>query len=188
MKGLTHATSLVGRPVVTLDGEDVGQVKDVVYAARSRRIIGFTLAGRGLMTGPLRRALPREGVLAVGCDAVMIRDDEVLTDRDEVADTATSRERNIIGVTVLSEGGTALGTVADVVIDTDTTADVVGYAIRTGSALPPAGRTVYLPLAGVSASGEALVVPEGVTDILVDDLAALGAAISGTRSRSEAGR
>jgi uncharacterized protein YrrD len=188
MKGLTHATALVGRPVVTLAGEDVGQVKDVVYAARGHRIIGFTLAGRGVLAGPLRQSLPWEGVLAVGRDAVMVRDGQVLADRNEVAGKTALREQNVIGVTVLTEGGTALGTVEDVIIDVKAAADVVGYAIRTGEALPPAGRKAYLPLGEVSASGEALVVPEAVTDVVVDDLAALGAAIRASRARSEAGR
>lgn len=35
------------RPVVTLAGEDVAQVKDVVYAAGGGAVGGFTLAGRG---------------------------------------------------------------------------------------------------------------------------------------------
>ena len=91
MSVLIRATALVGRPVVTLGGEDVGQVKDVVYAVSNRQVIGFTLAGRGVLAGPLRQALPWEGVQAVGRDAVMIRDEGVLTERENVAERLAKR-------------------------------------------------------------------------------------------------
>ena len=36
-------------PVVTLAGDDVAQVKDVVFSADGGAVAGFTLAGRGLL-------------------------------------------------------------------------------------------------------------------------------------------
>jgi sporulation protein YlmC with PRC-barrel domain len=88
MSMLTRATALIGRPVVTLGGEDAGQVKDVVLGLSTPQVVGFTLAGRGVLAGPLRRALPWAGVHAVGRDAVMVRDEQSFTDRDEVAEHA----------------------------------------------------------------------------------------------------
>lgn len=176
MSTLTPATALVGRPVVTLAGDDVGQVKDVVYAMSSRQVVGFTLAGRGVLAGPLRRALPWAGVHAVGPDAVMIRGEQDLADPQEVAERAELRGHSPIGGTVFTDSGSVLGTVEDVILDIGRSAGVIGYRITTKEALPPAGRSVYLPLPGeAAASGEALVVPEAVSDRAVDDLAALGA-------------
>ncbi|WP_164842703.1 PRC-barrel domain-containing protein [Actinoplanes solisilvae] len=189
MSVLTLATALVGRPVVTLGGDDIGQVKDVVYAAESRRVTGFTLAGRGLLSGPLRRALPWTGVHAVGRDAVMISDEESLTGRDEVAERTELRDHNLVGGAVLTEGGTALGTVEDMILEVGTVADVVGCRITTSEAIPPAGRSVLLPLPGEAiASGEALVVPEYVAGRAVDDLAAFRTATRSARSVSEGER
>ncbi|MDY7089037.1 MAG: PRC-barrel domain-containing protein [Actinomycetota bacterium] len=186
MSLLTQATALAGRPVVTLGGEDVGQVKDVVYSVSSRQVVGFTLAGRGLLAGPMRQALPWDGVHAVGRDAVMIPDEGVLIERDEVADRAELHNQNSLGGTVLTEGGTALGTIEDVILEIGGPADVVGYEIRTTEALPPAGRHAFLPLPGqVAASGEALVVPDAVATMVVDDLAALGALVRNERAGSE---
>jgi sporulation protein YlmC with PRC-barrel domain len=61
---LVRATELVKRPVVTLAGEDVAQIKDVLYDAASGAVSGFTLNGRGIFAGPLKHALPMTGVTA----------------------------------------------------------------------------------------------------------------------------
>jgi uncharacterized protein YrrD len=188
MSVVMRATDLVGRPVVTLGGADVAQVKDVVYAASSRQVIGFTLAGRGPLAGPMRRALPWAAVHAVGRDAVMVVDEDVLADRDEVAEHTEVRDRNTLGDTVMTDRGTALGTVTDVLIELGDRADVVGYEIRTGAALSPAGRQAFLPVTGtVAVSGEAIVVPAEVAAFAVDNLAEFGAALrSASKERDDA--
>jgi len=68
---LMRTSEITKRPVVTMAGEDVAQVKDIVYAAGGGRIGGFTLAGRGLFSGPLKEALSWEAVSALGADAVI---------------------------------------------------------------------------------------------------------------------
>ncbi len=45
MSLLMKATEIVTRPVVTLAGEDVAQIRDVVYDDDGV-VVGFTLAGR----------------------------------------------------------------------------------------------------------------------------------------------
>ncbi len=47
-----RTSEIAKRPVVTLGGEDVGQIKDIVYSAGGGAVGGFTLAGRGLFAGP----------------------------------------------------------------------------------------------------------------------------------------
>jgi len=142
----------------------------------ARQVTGFTLASRGILAGPLRRALPWEGVHAVGRDAVMIRDEESLAERDEVAVPSELREGNTLGGRVLAEGGIELGTIEDLILDVGASAAVVGYQIRTSGALLPAGRTAFLPSpADVAISGESLVVPADVSDLVVNDVAALSA-------------
>lgn len=189
MTALMRATQLLGLPVVTLAGEDVAQVKDVVYAEASHEVAGFTLAGRGVLAGPLGQALPWSGVHAVGRDAVMISGVNVFTDRDKVAVRAELRDRDTLGDTVMTDTGTALGTVTDVILEVGSSAEVVGYEISAGAALPPAGRRTFLPVPATAAvSGEALIVPEAVTAFVADDLAGFGAAIRSFRSGSEGGR
>jgi uncharacterized protein YrrD len=63
---LLRARDLIGRPVVTLDGDDVAQIKDIVYAGSTGSVLGFTLAGRSLLSGPMREVLPWKHVRSVG--------------------------------------------------------------------------------------------------------------------------
>jgi len=50
-----RTSEVIGRPVVTLNGQDIAQIKDVVYSAGGGAVGGFTLAGRGLFSGPLSK-------------------------------------------------------------------------------------------------------------------------------------
>ena len=77
----------------------------------------------------------------------MIRDERALTDRGEVAAPADLRSGNTLGGIVLTDGGAALGTLEDVILEIEASAVVVGYQVRTSEALPPPpGGTVFLRL------------------------------------------
>ena len=86
-----RCSQITTRPVVTMAGEAVAQIKDVVYAADGGEVAGFTLAGRGIFSG------------------------------------------HILGAEVLTDTGTALGTVVDVIVEVGDVesrrCDVVGYEI-----------------------------------------------------------
>ncbi len=180
---LMRASDLLGRPVVTLAGEDIAQVKDVVYYAGNGEVSGFTLAGRGLFSGPLKKALPIGAVSAIGPDAVMIAGESVLTDLAAVAHSAEMKERDVMGARVITDGGADLGTVTDVILQTGTVTDVVGYQVDTSEAMASQGNTVLIPLPDtLSVSGEALVVPAGVVEFVSHDLAGFGAAVDAFRS------
>ncbi len=89
MSTLIRASELVKLVVVTHGGEDVAQVKDVVYAAHGGQILAFTLAGRGLFAGPLKTALPWSKVAGLGTAAVIIASEDDLVPLDEaLAETA----------------------------------------------------------------------------------------------------
>ena len=179
---LVRATELVKRPVVTLGGEDVAQIKDVLYDAASGAVSGFTLNGRGIFAGPLKQALPMAGVTAIGRDAVMINGTDVFTDRAEVADAGDVRDRNVLGNRVVTDTGTDLGTLVDVILQIGRETDVAGYEIEAGEALGGGGQRVLLPLPdALAVSGEALIVPAGATEFVAHDLAGFGAAVAAFR-------
>jgi uncharacterized protein YrrD len=178
---------LIGLPVVTLaEGDDVAEVKDVVYDADSARLLGFTLNKRGWFRGPMKQVLPWSQVAAVGRDAVMVRDTNALTERGEapteVAEPATNR--NVIGNVVLTDEGVELGTVADLIVELDDQATVVGYQLITPTA--PSGQhhgLMLIPLPEqISVSGDALVVPKEVEAFIRDDLTGFGGAVASFRS------
>jgi uncharacterized protein YrrD len=189
MSTIAAATSFITLPVVTLDGgDDVAEVKDVVYDADGARLIGFTLNKRGWFRGPMNQVLPWSEVSAIGRDAVMVRDTNSLTERDdapvEVAEPATNR--NVIGNVVLTDAGVELGRVADLIVELDDQATVVGYQLDPPAA-PRGGHhhgMLLIPLPEqISVSGDALVVPKEVEPFIRDDLTGFGGAVESFRSQ-----
>ena len=184
MSVLLRAAELVQRPVVTLDGEDVAQVKDVVYASATGELAGFTLNGRGLFSGPLRKSLPWAVVHGLGPDAVMIKDESVLATRDALGDGTGA---SVLGSWVMTDGGRRLGHVTDVVLAVgEGVTDAVGYEIEPADELAPRRQFVPLPDT-LAVSSEALLVPEAATEFIRDDLAGFGAAVDEFRERLRAG-
>ncbi len=189
MSRLMRASETSGRPVVTLGGEDVAQIKDVVFWADGGEVGGFTLAGRGLFAGPLRKALAWSNVVALGNDAVMVADGDSLTPMGSVLPhSGGTGGGDVLGSQVLTDEGTDLGTVVDAIIEVDrgrrAQCDVVGYEIRPTPGLGHQSSTVLVPLPDtLAASGEFLVVPAGVKEFVREDLAGFGTAVEDFRDR-----
>ena len=86
----------------------------------------------------------------------------------------------MLGSRVLTDSGTDLGQVTEVIVEIGATADVVGYEIDSSDALGPDRRRVLIPLPDVlAASAEALIVPAAAVDFVSDDLSGFGAAVAG---------
>ena len=194
MSVLLRSSEIIKLPVVTFGGDDIAQVKDVVYAANGGQVGGFTLNGRGLFAGPLNKALPWSAVVGLGPDAVIIADEDVLTDVESLlAGTAASGAGgDILGSQVLTDDGTALGVVVDVVIEVSgggaSQADVVGYEIDPSDALGGGRNRLLIPLPDtLAASGEHLMVPAAARNFVTDDLAGFGAAVDDFRRHLSGG-
>ncbi|MFY1678781.1 MULTISPECIES: PRC-barrel domain-containing protein [unclassified Streptomyces] len=169
-----RAGAISKQPVVTLAGEDVAQVKDIVFDAATGGIRCFTLSGRGLLAGPLHRALLWRNVHALGPDAVVVRDASVLEDDDTAADPAPAEQSggDVLGVTITTRGGTRLGKVTDAVVALGRIPVVAGYEAETTD-----GRRVLLPVAGpVTVSGERVLVPDVTAEHSAGDLEGFDAA------------
>ena len=181
MRLLVTGSAIRGLPVVTIDGEDVAEVRDVIYSPEAGRIVGLTLNKRGFLAGRRREVLPAETIRAIGRDAVMVDDQAALTlPEDAPPDVGEPPSgRDVTGDDVLTEQGTSLGEVRDVVVLVGSTGEVVGYEIETAS-----GGIGYIPLpAQLAVSGSALVVPDATKEFVEDDLVGLGAAVDEFRSR-----
>jgi uncharacterized protein YrrD len=175
MKELVRGTDLVGLPIVTLAGDDIAEVRDVLYDADAGHIVGFSLNKRGRLKGRLKEVLTREQVLAVGPAAVMV--DPATVIRPESVET-TGKGGNVLSDRVITDAGVAVGTVTDVVIDTGDGA-VVGYEVLPAEESNQRnGRRSYIPLPEVIAvSGEAIVVPASAVDYVTSDLVGFGDAV-----------
>jgi uncharacterized protein YrrD len=186
---LLRARELTGRPVVTLGGELVAEIKDIVFERAGGRIAGFTLRNPGLFSRARKDALPWEGVHGVGRDAVMVPDESVLLATKELASRKEARKGDVLDDRVLTDNGRDLGRVVDVVLQSGTELDVVGYEVEAGEALGSAGRRVFIPLPDtVAVSGEHLIVPAAATEFVSEDLAGFGAAVDAFRARLREGR
>ncbi|HVA08494.1 MAG TPA: PRC-barrel domain-containing protein [Acidimicrobiales bacterium] len=176
------ASQISGLPVVTVGGgEDVAEVRDVIYSPEAGRLVGVTLNKRGFLAGRSHEVLPAEAIHAVGQDAVMVLDESSLVDPQDAPDDVgrPATERNVIGDDVLTEGGTSLGKVTDLVLLVGSAGEVVGYQIDK-----PGGGQGYIPLpAQLSVSGVALVVPNITEEFVKDDLVGLGASVDEFRAR-----
>ncbi|MGW9025986.1 PRC-barrel domain-containing protein [Streptomyces sp. NPDC055722] len=191
MNELMGARELSGRPVVTLGGEAVAQVRDTVFDGPAGRITGFTLSGRGLLAGPLRKSLPWTAVHALGRHAVMIRDPEVLADRSAVVERREASHGRVLGARVLTDAGTEIGVVLDVVVEGGASGRVVGFRINARDALVSGSRKrrrkVFVPRGETLAvSGRALVVPSDAVHFVADDLAAFAARLGAFLARGGA--
>ncbi len=191
---LMRSSEIEKRPVVTMAGEDVAQIKDIVYSSGGGAVGGFTLAGRGRFSGPLKQGLVWTSVSALGTDAVMIQDEFVLEPTQIVLDASASSGGsggNVLGSRVLTDDGTDLGSVVDVIIEVSEGAgdqcDVVGYEVEASESLGTHGTKVLIPLPDTLAvSGEHLIVPASAKDFVGDDLAGFGAAVAEFRAQLEA--
>lgn len=185
MSTLLRATDLNGLVVVTLGGDEVADVRDVVWGASGGSVLGFTLSNRGLLAGPMKQVLTWDALHWVGPDAVMIPSIDVLVHQDEVrgGGGGDGAGADVLGDEVLTEDGRRLGLVVDVIIEVDRAGDVVGYEVEADEGLRSGGQRVLLPLPDTLAvSGEKLIVPTAAVDFVADDLAGFGAAVERFRT------
>ncbi len=179
---LIRARDVMGLPVVSIaSGEDVCEVRDVVYDGEAHRLVGFTLNKRGRFAGRLKSVLSAESVAAIGPDAVMIEAEAAIDDTGGGApgmdDLATARP--VIGNRVLSADGSDLGVVVAVILATGDETVAVGYEVQSGDR----SDTSFVPIsAQMALSGENLVLPAEATAFVRNDLAGFGAAIASYRS------
>ncbi len=182
MRPLVTGSAIRGLPVVTIGGgEDVAEVRDLIYTPEAGRVAGLTLNKRGFLAGRQREVLPAEAIHAIGRDAVMIDDERSLVLPDDAPPDvgAPPSGRDVTGDEVLTEGGTSLGRVRDVVVLVGSRGEVVGYEIERA-----AGGTGYIPLpAQLAISGATLVVPDATKEFVEDDLVGLGGTVDEFRSR-----
>jgi len=182
VKLLMTASQINGLPVVTVHGgDDVAEVRDVIYNPEAGRLVGLTLNKRGFLSGRSREVLPAEAIHAIGRDAVMILDESSLVLPEDAPDDVArpGTDRNVVGDDVLTESGVSLGAVRDLALLVGSTGEVVGYQIEKAG-----GGSGYIPLpAQLAVSGSALVVPDMTEEFVRDDLVGLGAAVDDFRAR-----
>ena len=147
---------------MTLGGDDIAEVRDVLDDADAGRIIGFSLNKRGRLKGRMREVATSQQVLAVGPAAIMVERSTTLGDTPV---ETTAEGGNVLSDRVITDTGVAVGTVTDVIVDTG------GRGATQRPAFPhPAPDAIAV-------SGEALVVPASAVEYITSDLAGFGDAV-----------
>lgn len=156
MTALLRAGDLPGSPVVSLAGERLAEIKDVVYDRSSGELLGFTLNDPGFFSGTRDDGLPIDAVHGIGDAAVVVAGPHVLVGVDSIVSANERRGNNVLADRVLTEEGAEIGEVVDVLLDpSHRPPKVVGYEVESQD-----GHTVTVPLKdAVAVSGERLVVP-----------------------------
>ncbi|WP_031034435.1 PRC-barrel domain-containing protein [Streptomyces sp. NRRL F-5650] len=183
MDELMTARSLTTRPVVTLGGDAVAHVKDTVCDAAAGSITGFTLTGRGLLSGSLKEGLPWRAVYALGHDAVLIRDRGGLVNAAALTAHRQNLRARLLGAEVVTEAGTEVGTVLDVVVEGGTAGRIVGFRVAASRRFLPGPtrhrRRVYVPRGEtLTVAGRSLVLPEDAVRHVADDLPGFAALVA----------
>lgn len=119
---------LSSKPVITIsDGKRLGEVKDLYLDADVRRAMGIYLGTEGLIKRK-ELIIPREAIQVSGVDVWLVSDNEAVTSKDQVPDSAGfTLVGNLKGREIQTDGGTKLGTVEDVLLDNNL--NVLGFSL-----------------------------------------------------------
>lgn len=180
---LVRASQLTGLPVVTFGGDHDVEIKDVVFDQSAGGLTGFTLRKPGLLGGPQKHVLVVADVQAIGPDAVMIQSHSVFKPNGSLSGDGD----NVIGDRIMTDDGTELGTVADVVVSVQGgEADIVGFEVQAAEGVKTGGDNVFIPLpAALAMSGEAIVVPASTKKFVSQDYTGFGASVQAFRDQLE---
>jgi uncharacterized protein YrrD len=188
MSVLLRATELEGRPIVTFAGESPAEVKDVIFDSAHGTLLGLTLRSHGLFSRSRKDILPWSRIHSIGRDAIMIRDEDAFQGEGALSAEGVPDDRNVIGNQVLTDAGTDVGKVVNVIIEAGVEAAIVGYEVEASEALATKGEHVLIPLpAAIAVSGEHLIVPAGALEFVGNDLSGFGAAVEAFRAKLRQG-
>jgi uncharacterized protein YrrD len=163
---------LLNKPIYSLDeGKLLGKAQDLYLNDNLDTILGVFIGSQGLIRR--KSELIRSGDVAVyGLDAILVHNNEVITDDTAIpAAKGWIRREKIIGREVDTPGGTRLGVVGDVIVDS--AGAVSGFALSR----------VYVegPLAEKRLIDRSVLIDTGSDDdSMTVDLPRLEASLSGT--------
>lgn len=118
---------ILNKQLISLtDGKKVGEVKDLYFDEHMMKIVAVYLGSEGLINKK-HFALTRDKIQVMGIDAWLVSDSafipaETLADADRLIMYSDVRGREIV-----TEGGTKIGAVDDVLFDAD--GDILGFAL-----------------------------------------------------------
>ncbi|GAC1389652.1 MAG: hypothetical protein NVS4B11_07120 [Ktedonobacteraceae bacterium] len=156
-------SDLHGKAIVTIDsGKKVGTLEDFYFEPRTNTVYALYVK-----TGVFgHRALRASSLNAIGTDAITFADESnLIEEKDDGLLTTLPLGRALLTYKVLSEGGTVVGTVGNVIFDTGTPANlrVIAYELSGGLRNKLSGHYPTFSSTQVVRYGEdVLVIPDSV--------------------------
>lgn len=109
-------SQVVGLPVFSITtGEKLGEVQDVVFQRKSKKIPALILKNRFIINGTA--AVLFSDISSIGKDAVMVRDKSVII---KPSSDITIDRIDLNGISIYTKDGKGIGTVKDVLFDEQT--------------------------------------------------------------------
>jgi uncharacterized protein YrrD len=173
---LMRGADLIGRPIVdSSTGDDLAEVKDVMFDTARGAISGFTLRKRGFLGRRMKLVLPIASVSGVGTHAVMVESDEALVHPDDAPDDVVpDRKADVLSDQVITESGRILGAVRDVIVVGGASPRVVAFQVAGGTV----GEGLVPLRAHTAVSGSALIVPDDYEQRIRTDLTGLASELA----------
>jgi uncharacterized protein YrrD len=113
---------LAGLAIIDVrDGKKLGQVSETVVSPDDGRLLGFVMKSGGILSRD-ESVVEIDDVRSVGADAITVEGEDLVHQADAASDAfreARGGNRALIGHKVVSQGGTVVGQVADIVISED---------------------------------------------------------------------
>lgn len=118
-----------GKPLISLtDGKKVGEVKDLYLDETLNQVSGVYVASEGFMTRK-ELAVAWASIQLIGIDAWLVQDAKVVQPLDDIHhNTRFVALQDLRGREIVSDGGTPIGAVDDVLIDPKT-GSVLGFTL-----------------------------------------------------------
>lgn len=172
---VVRASEVSGLPVVSIgSGEDIAEIKDVVFDGSQHRLIGFTLNKRGWFRGSLKQVLSADSVAAIGPHAVMVlQESDIQESANPPALVGHAETHSVLHNRVISSDGTDLGEIVGVILTTGDDPEAVGYEIDS----PDSGSSFVPILAQLALSDNNLLIPAEANQFITNDLAGFGASV-----------
>lgn len=148
-------------PVISLsDASRLGFVDDAYLDQMGRTVLGFAIRRGGLVTR--RSATVFTDVQAIGADALTVRDASALNDSKRFSDLENSiMAEDVLGSSVVTEGGDKIGSVGDLVLSEDVHA-VTELVLNVGLLGRLRGKERVIPVSAVQSWSDQLVIVDNV--------------------------
>jgi uncharacterized protein YrrD len=141
-----------GKPLISLtDGKLVGKIQDLYLDETLHKIAAVSLGSEGLIHRK-SMVVPRSAVQLMGIDAWLVRDSNVVVAPEDIPDAGIPLAVGALrGREIVTEGGTKIGAVDDIIFDTG--GDVLGFGLTRLAVQGPLAERKTIGRSAVSTIG-----------------------------------